>query len=149
MWRERKRYGLISLISWHLLVIFFIPLILKIFEFLQIGPLFELLLDFISFLLGGLLFLISYVYILLIPLVGFAIIKFFQKFVFNAKIQAASRVQKSRCLKCAKKIRLHDSYCPHCGFYQYVECENCHHLTYKNLPYCKECGSSQEERNSP
>ena len=140
---QRKGYGLISLISWHLLVIFFIPLIFKIFEFLQIGPIFELILDLVRTLLGGLLFLISYVYILLIPVVGFIIIKFLQKFIFNAKVQAASRVQKSLCLKCAKKIRRQDTYCPHCGFYQYVECQNCHHLTYKNLPYCKECGTTQ------
>lgn len=34
---QRRGYGLIALISWHLLVIFFIPLVLKIFEFLQVG----------------------------------------------------------------------------------------------------------------
>lgn len=141
---QRKGYGLIALISWHLLVIFFIPLILKIFEFLQIGFLFEWLLDLISILFGGLVFLISYVYILLIPLIGFGIIKFFQRFIFNAKIQAAKRFQKSCCIKCAQKIRFNDSYCPHCGFYQYLECENCHHLTYKNLPYCRNCGYSQD-----
>ncbi|MEQ8964000.1 MAG: hypothetical protein RLP02_39885, partial [Coleofasciculus sp. C2-GNP5-27] len=32
---QRKGYGLIDLISWHLSVVFFIPLIFKIFEFLQ------------------------------------------------------------------------------------------------------------------
>ena len=141
---QRKGYGLISLMSWHLLVIFFIPLILKTFEFLQVGAIFQFLFDIISALFGGLLFLISYAYILLIPLVGFGIIQFFQKVVFNTKIQAASRVQKSRCIKCAKQIRHQDSYCPHCGYYQYLECPNCHSLTYKHLPYCKECGHTQE-----
>ncbi len=101
---QRKGYGLISLISWHLLVIFFIPLLLKIFEFLQIGAIFQFIFDIISALFGRLLFLINYIYILLLPLVGFGAIKFFQKVVFNPKVQAASRVQKSRCLKCAKKI---------------------------------------------
>lgn len=144
---QRKGYGLISLMSWHLLVIFFIPLILKTFEFLQVGVIFQFLFDIISVVFGGLLFLISYAYILLIPLVGFAIIKFFQKVVFNTKIQAASRVQKSRCINCAKKIRHHDSYCPHCGYYQYLECPNCHSLTYKYLPYCKECGHNPEGSN--
>ncbi|WP_414587882.1 hypothetical protein [Scytonema sp. PCC 10023] len=139
-----RGYGLISLISWHLLVIFFIPLILKIFEFLQIGVIFKFLFDIISALFGGLLFLVSYVYILLIPLIGFVIIKFLQKIVFNTKIQAANRVQKSCCLKCAKKIRHHDIHCPHCGYNQYIECPNCHNFTYKHLPYCKECGYSQE-----
>jgi predicted RNA-binding Zn-ribbon protein involved in translation (DUF1610 family) len=140
---QRRGYGLIALIAWHLLVIFFIPLILKIFEFLQVGVIFKFIFDIVSTLLGGLLFLISYVYILIIPLIGFGIIKFLQKIVFNPKIQAANRVQKSRCVKCARKIRQHDLHCPHCGYHQYVECDNCHTITYKHLPHCKECGHSQ------
>jgi hypothetical protein len=139
----RKGYGLIALISWHLLVIFCVPLIIKVFEFLQVGVIFKFIFDIVSKLLGGLLFLVSYVYILLIPLVGFGLIKFFQKFVFNTKIQASNRIQKSSCARCAKKIRLQDSYCPHCGYYQYIECPNCHNLTYKHLSYCRECGQSQ------
>ncbi len=145
---QARRYGLVSLISWHLLVIFFIPLLVKVFEFLQIGAIFKFLFDIVSYLFGGLLFLINYVYILLIPLIGFGIIKFFQTFVFNAKVQAANRVQKSLCVNCAKKIRRSDSYCPHCGYYQYLECENCHHLTYKHLPYCKHCGTYQDSSES-
>ncbi|WP_414577471.1 hypothetical protein [Anabaena sp. CCY 9402-a] len=144
---QRKRYGLISLMSWHLLVIFFIPLILKTFEFLQFGIISQVIFEFISAVLGRLLFLISYVYILLIPLIGFGIIKFFQKIILNPKLQAVSRVQKSRCVKCAKKIQQNDAYCPHCGYYQYVECQNCHNLTYKHLPHCKHCGSVQDSSN--
>ncbi len=140
---QRKGYGLIALINWHLLVIFFIPLIFKVFEFLQVGALFEFLISILSALFGGLLFLINYVYILIIPLVGFGIIKLFQKFAFNPKIQAATRVKNSECLRCARKIRQQDSHCPHCGYFQYAECPNCHELTYKNLPYCKQCGHSQ------
>lgn len=144
---QRRGYGLVSLISWHLLAIFFIPLIVKIFEFLQIGAIFKFLFDIASAIFGGLLFLINYVYILLIPVIGFGIIQFFQKFVFNAKVQAASRVQKSRCVNCAKTIRHLDTYCPHCGYYQYIECHNCHNLTYKHLSYCKHCGTSQVSSN--
>ncbi|MEH2390091.1 MAG: hypothetical protein V7K14_30865 [Nostoc sp.] len=144
---QGRGYGLISLISWHLLVIFFIPLIVKIFEFLQIGVIFKFFFDIISAIFGGLLFLISYIYILLIPIIGFGIIQFFQKFVFNAKVQAASRVQKSHCVNCAKKIRDIDTYCPHCGYNQYIECQNCHNLTYKHLSYCKHCGTSQDSSN--
>ena len=139
----RKGYGLISLISWYLLVIFFIPLVIKFFEFLQLDVVFQFIFNIVQSLLGGLLFLVSYIYILFIPLFGFVIIKFFQKVVFNTKIQAANRAQKSRCVNCAKKIRQSDSHCPHCGYYQYTECENCHNLTYKHLPYCKHCGHPQ------
>ncbi|MHC5735634.1 hypothetical protein [Nostoc sp.] len=144
---QRRGYGLISLISWHLLVIFFIPLIVKIFEFIQIGAIFKFLFDIIGAIFGGLLFLINYIYILLIPIIGFGIIQLFQKFIFNPKIQAASRLQKSRCVNCAKKIRHLDTYCPHCGYYQYIECQNCHNLTYKHLSYCKHCGTSQDSSN--
>lgn len=139
----RKGYGLVALISWHLLVIFLIPLVIKIFEFLQIGVIFKFIFDLVSKLLGGLLFLVSYVYILLIPLLGFGLIKFFQRFVFNPKVQAANRVQKSRCAKCARKLRLQDSHCPYCGYFQYHECPSCRSLTYKHLSYCKECGNPQ------
>ena len=142
---QRSHYGLMSLISWHLLVIFSIPLVLKIFEFLQIGILFDLLFDLIKALFGSLLFLVSYVYILLIPLVGFGLIKLFQYFIFNPQTQAANRVQKSRCIQCAKKLAPHDLHCPHCGYYQYQECHHCHQLTYKYLPHCKECGTVQPD----
>jgi predicted RNA-binding Zn-ribbon protein involved in translation (DUF1610 family) len=145
---QRRGYGLVSLISWHLLVIFFIPLIVKIFEFLQIGAIFKFLFNIISTFFGGLLFLINYAYILLIPIIGFGIIQFFQKVVFNTKVQAANRVQKSRCVNCAKKIRQIDTYCPHCGYYQYIECQNCHNLTYKHLSYCKHCGTSQNSTSN-
>jgi hypothetical protein len=141
---QKRRYGLIALMSWHLLVIFFIPLIIKVFQFLQVGAIFQLVFDAISRLLGQLLFLISYLYILLIPLLGFGIIKFFQRVILNPKNQATNRVQGSLCLNCAKRIRHHDSYCPYCGYYQYNECQNCHQLTYKHLPYCKQCGYVQD-----
>lgn len=140
---QRRGYGLIGLISWHLLVIFLIPLVLKVLEFLQVGVIFQVLLSVVNKLLGGLLFLISYVYIFLIPLIGFGIIKFFQRVVFSTKVQAAKRVQKSQCINCGKTLKSNNAYCPHCGYYQYIECHNCHNLTYKKLPYCYHCGTEQ------
>ncbi|WP_017305020.1 zinc ribbon domain-containing protein [Spirulina subsalsa] len=142
---QRKNYGLVALMSWHLLIIFCIPLILKIFEVLQFGIIFDVLVRVLTRLLGGLLFLISYVYILIVPLVGFGIIKFFQKVVFNRKLQVTNRVQKGKCMNCGKKLRGDESHCPHCGYYQYVECPNCLHLTYKYLSYCKVCGHPQTD----
>jgi hypothetical protein len=141
---QRRGYGLIALISWHLLVIFLIPLLFKVFQFLQVGVLFTFISKVIYNIFGSLLFLISYIYILLIPLLGFGLIKVFQEFVFNSKIQIAKRVQKSQCVNCASKIRSFDIYCPHCSTYQLSECQNCHNLTYKGLPYCNQCGQSQD-----
>lgn len=139
-----KGYGLISLMSWHLLVIFFIPLLIKIFEFLQIGVIFTFLFDIIKVIFGGLLFLVNYLYIFLIPAIGFGIIKFFQQVVFNSKNQASKRVEKSRCLSCGKKIHQNHLHCPHCGYSQYSECSNCHNLAYKLMPYCHHCGTPQD-----
>jgi hypothetical protein len=141
---QRREYGLLALISWHLLIIFLVPLILKFFEFLQLGLVFEFLQNIFTSLFGGLLFLISYLYILLIPTLGFVIIKFFQKVVFNPKAQAAKRFQSSSCIKCGKRIRNQDIHCPHCGYEQYTDCPNCHNSTYKGLPFCSHCGHPQD-----
>lgn len=141
-----KKAGLIALISWHLLIIFFIPLLLKIFEFLQVGAIFQFLLNIITRLFGGLLFLVSYLYIFLIPLVGFTLIKLLQRFTPNSKNQdlISFRFQNQLCVNCAKRIRHQDTHCPHCGYNQYIECQSCHEPTYKYLAHCKHCGSLQE-----
>ncbi len=142
----RRGAGLIALISWHLLAIFFIPLLLKIFEFLQIGVIFQFLLNIVTQIFGNLLFLVNYFYILLIPLVGFGIIKLLQKFTTSKDTKETIRFQNQLCLSCAKKIRPQDPYCPHCGYGQYMECHNCHELTYQHLLHCKQCGQPQESR---
>lgn len=142
----RKHAGLVALISWHLLIIFFIPLLLKIFEFLQVGALFKFLFDLVARIFGGLLFLVNYLYIFLIPLVGFTIVKISQKFFSGSRSidNSSLRFQNQLCLNCAKKIRLQDPYCPHCGVGNYVECQNCREFTYKQLPHCKQCGHIQD-----
>jgi ABC-type multidrug transport system fused ATPase/permease subunit len=141
----RKNAGLVALITWHLLVIFFIPLLLKIFEFLQVGVLLQFLLNIVTTLFGGLLFLVSYLYIFLIPLIGFGIIKISQRLAPSNRIQETMslRFQNQLCLNCAKRIRPQDVHCPHCGYDQYVECQSCHQPTYKHLAHCKQCGSLQ------
>lgn len=139
---DRRRYGLLALMSWHLLVIFLIPLVLKIFELLQVGALFEWLSNVILALFGGLLFLVSYLYILLIPAVGFGIIKVAQALFLNPQRQAAGRIQKQRCFRCGKRLRDLDQHCPHCGYLQWMPCPNCQQPTYRHLPYCRHCGAS-------
>ncbi len=139
---DRHQYGLLALMSWHLLVIFLIPLLLKIFELLQVGVLFRWLSELVLTLLGGLLFLVSYLYILLIPAVGFGIIKLAQTLFLNPQRQAAIRVQKQRCLRCAKRLRQDDQYCPHCGYLQWEPCPACQQPTYRHLPYCRHCGAA-------
>lgn len=135
-----KNFGLQALLSWHLLLIFCIPLIIKIFEFIQFGNLVQIVVESIISLFGGLLFIASYALILVIPLLGLGLIKLLQAWVFNPRVQAKKRLQKMRCINCNSKLRLSDEYCPHCGFHQYVDCANCHQKTYKFTSYCSSCG---------
>ncbi len=140
----RKNYGLVALISWHLLIIATIPALLKVFEFLQVGVLIQWLITTIGRILGGLLFLVSYIQIALIPLVGFGLIKLIQrlsKSSGNAQVQAANRIAQSRCLRCAQKVREGDAHCAHCGYQQYADCPSCHAMTHRQMPHCTHCGA--------
>jgi hypothetical protein len=140
---QRRGYGLAALICWHLLVVFFIPFVFKLFELLQFGPIFVAISNFILEIAQGMIFLVRYAAILTIPLLGFGLIRFFQRFVFNPRLQAANRVQQSRCIRCAKRLAPHEQHCPHCGYHQLTPCPTCHEPTYKHLPHCKNCGASQ------
>nr|OEJ79403.1 hypothetical protein A5482_00645 [Cyanobacterium sp. IPPAS B-1200] len=144
---DKDGNGQLALITWHLLVIFSIPLIAKIFQFLQVGALLSVFADIVAVLFTGLLFVLAYLYIFIIPLITFALIKLSQKLIFNTKNQASKRIQNSKCLRCARKLPPDSLYCPHCGYYQYQECHNCGNLTYKHLSYCINCGASQENND--
>jgi len=144
-----RQRGLQTLLSWHLLLIFCIPLLIKLFTFLQFGNLLGWIIDLIVALVGGLLFVASYLLILLIPLLGFGLIKFLQRFVFNPQVQAKKRIQKSRCIQCNARLRTADPFCPHCGFEQYQECVHCHHRTYKFAHYCRACGTPLQPTEAP
>lgn len=141
----RKNIGLQALLSWHLLLIFCIPLLIKFFEFLQFGNLVGIGIELIIKLFGGLVFVASYALILIIPLLGLGLIKILQRWVFNPRIQAKNRIEKVRCINCNFKLRLSDEFCPSCSFNQYMDCSNCHHKTYKFTKFCSSCGHKIEE----
>jgi hypothetical protein len=141
----RHNHGLLALVSWHLLVISLIPLLLKLAEVTQVGVIFELLLAAVRALAGNLRFLVNYLYLLAVPVVGFALIKLLQALVFNPRLQAAERAQRGRCLHCARKLANADRHCPHCGYAQLRDCVHCHEPTRRHLPYCSHCGAAQLE----
>lgn len=141
----KRDKGLQSLLSWHLLLIFCIPLLIKFFEFIQFGNLISIVFEWITAILGGLLFIASYGLILLIPLLGFGLIKILQIFVFNPRVQAKNRIKKIHCINCNFKLRLSDKFCPYCGFHQYTDCPHCHQTTYKFMNFCRHCGRTLEE----
>jgi hypothetical protein len=140
----RNNKDLLALLTWHLLLIFCLPLLIKLFEFLQFGNLVGVVIEGLTTLLGGLLFIASYALILVIPLVGFGLIKFLQRFVFNPRVQARNRIQKVHCINCNFKLVAGDEFCPSCGFNQFVSCSSCDRKTYKFTNFCKHCGHPLE-----
>jgi RNA polymerase subunit RPABC4/transcription elongation factor Spt4 len=136
----RRGHDLVALISWHLLVITLIPLLLKLLAFTQVGALFTLLAGWIRSRLGDLLFLISYLYILLIPLLGYGLIQLLQKVVLHPRLQAMARVQRGRCLRCARRLPPDSAHCPYCGTGQLQQCPACDRPTQRGLPHCRHCG---------
>jgi predicted RNA-binding Zn-ribbon protein involved in translation (DUF1610 family) len=140
----RKNYGLVALITWHLLIIALVPALFKLFEFLQVGVFFQWIATTIIGIFGGLLFLASYVQILLIPLAGFALIKFIQRLGKSSgkpQVKAAMRIALSQCLSCGKKVRSGDIHCAHCGYQQLAPCPTCDTLTHRHMPHCTHCGA--------
>jgi hypothetical protein len=129
-----------ALLSWHLLLIFCIPLLIKALEFIQFGNLLAFVFDFLVTLLGGLVFISSYLLIFIIPLFGFGSIKLLQRFVFNPQIQAKNRIQKQRCIQCSCRLGRGEEFCAFCGFGQYIDCPQCHQKTYKYTEFCRRCG---------
>ncbi|BAW97176.1 hypothetical protein NIES970_21220 [[Synechococcus] sp. NIES-970] len=129
-----------ALLSWHLLLIFCIPLLIKVLEFIQFGNLIALVFDVLVALLGGLVFVSSYLLIFIIPLIGFGLIKLLQRFVFNPKVQAKSRIQKQRCIQCSCRLSQGEIFCPFCGFEQYSACPRCDRPIHKYTEFCRHCG---------
>jgi hypothetical protein len=141
----KKNKAVLALVSWHLLLIFCIPLLVKFFEFIQFGNLLGIIIGQFTILLGGLRFIANYLLILIIPIAGFGLIKFLQRFVFNPKVQARNRIQNVRCINCSFKLTIGDGFCPSCGFNQFMDCPNCSQKTYKFTRFCKHCGHSLEQ----
>lgn len=147
LWRYRiainKTLAFQALIFWHLFLVFLIPAILQLLIFIQLGYIFSLFFQLIESIFSGFLVFGVYASIIIIPFVGFYLLKSFQKFVFNDKILAISRVQRQECVHCAKKLRIDDIFCPYCGTGQFENCKNCNTKTYKHLKYCKNCGAEK------
>lgn len=137
---NKKNWGLLAILSWHLFLIFCIPAVFRLFEFLQFGSIAQW---FLEVLFSSLAFLGSYLLIFLIPLIGYLFILFFQKIVFNKKSQFKKRLAGKECFDCGYKLNNGEFYCPNCGICQFKECHNCHKPRYQNMEFCQHCGTKK------
>lgn len=63
-----------------------------------------------------------------------------QKLIENKKKFAKERFFKWQCIDCWKKLLDNSTFCSHCGFDQYSECEKCGTKNPKSFEYCNKCG---------
>ena len=132
-----------SLVSSHLLVIVFIPVLFKIVELIyDILPkkFFKQLIDLLESL--QLVALWHYLMMAVIILASLALIYLFQKKLFSKEKLMVKRISKGACQNCGTHLPGNTLACPFCGFEQYKLCSNCDKPTYVYGMFCKECGHS-------
>jgi len=134
-----------SLVSSHLLVIVFIPVLFKIAELIyDIIPK-TFLKQFIELLESlKLVALWHYLMMALIILGALGLIYLFQKKLFSEEKLIEKRISKGDCQDCGKHLPENISACPFCGFEQFKACGHCAKPTYVFSKFCKECGHSHQ-----
>lgn len=129
------------LVSSHLLVIVFIPVLFKIINLVyNIIPK-KLLQQFIELLQRfNLIAIWYYVFMGLGILAALALVYLFQKKLFSHAKLIEKRIAKGRCQECGKHLPAGATACPFCGFQQFRACPNCNQPTFVYGKYCRECG---------
>lgn len=140
----QKNSSLQTLISSHLLVVSFIPVLFKVLKLiLDIIPhrllesLFELLVSL------RIIAIWHYIIILLAILLALVVIYLIQKKLFSREKIMEKRLIKGACCSCGKKLPPHAANCPFCGIQQQKECEHCNNKTYVAGKCCIHCGKTR------
>lgn len=136
-----KNRGLQTLVSSHLLVVSFIPILCKIFETVyDIIP--KKLLKRLIDLLESLKLVAIWHYLLMALAIGAALflIYIFQKKLFSREKLMERRITRGECQRCGKRLPAGSQACPFCGFVQFKPCSHCNKLMHVQGKYCRECG---------
>lgn len=130
-----------TLISTHLLVVAFIPIIFKIMAVvLDLIP-HHFLKDLFNLLKAlHIIALWHYIVIFATICAGVLAVYIIQKKFFNIKRIQQKRLTKGECYSCGKKLPNADGICPFCGANQFITCEHCRAETYISGDYCRHCG---------
>jgi len=137
----RKRRGIQTLVSSHLLCIAFIPIFCKIVETLyDIIPkiLLKRIIDFLE--AFKLVAIWHYLVIVLAVAAALFLIYVFQKKLFSQEKLVERRISKGACQHCGKHLPPKSQTCPFCGFAQFKTCGSCNKPMYVYGKYCGECG---------
>lgn len=132
-----------QLVSSHLLVVVFIPVIFKVMELVYyILP--KKLLQYIFELLESLKLVAIWHYVMMGLGIFFALvlIYFMQNKMFSQEKLIKKRIVKGQCQNCGLHLPSDSNACSVCGFMQFKECSHCNKNTYVHGKYCRECGAS-------
>lgn len=133
-----------SLVSAHLLVIAFIPVIIKVSELLYdiiprklLQRIFEVLESF------NLVAIWHYI-VMAVGIAGaLALIYVMQKKIFSHQKVMQKRIAKGLCQECGVALASGSQACSSCGFKQFRLCGHCNHDTYVHGKFCRSCGGEE------
>ena len=132
------------LVSSHLLIVVFIPVLIKICELLYKVIPQKLLQHIIGFLESiGLVAIWHYLVIAIAIAAAMMLIYLFQKKLFSHDKELAKRIAKGLCQNCGVKISPDSPACPQCGFGQFHPCTHCNEMTFVHGVHCRVCGQLQ------
>ena len=140
----RKKRGVQTLVSSHLLVVSAIPVLFKLLETVyDIIPK-TLLKKFIA-LLESLKLVAIWHYLVMALAVAAALflIYLFQKKLFSREKLTERRIAKGQCQQCGKPLPKGAAACVFCGFQQFKTCPACGKPTPVFGKHCQHCGTAQ------
>jgi predicted RNA-binding Zn-ribbon protein involved in translation (DUF1610 family) len=146
-WNARsisRRRPFQALVSSHLLVVVFIPVLFKIVELVyDIIP--KRLLKQIIDLLESLNLVAIWHYLVMgaAILAALVLIYILQKKLFSHERLIEKRITRGLCQECGARLPGESLACPICGFKQYRQCSHCHKPTYVYGKHCRECGTQE------
>jgi len=132
-----------KLVSSHLLVVVFIPVIFKVIELVyDILP--KNLLRHVFELLASLKLVAIWHYAMMGAgiFAALALIYFMQQKLFSHGKLIQKRIVKGQCQNCGVHLPGGSNACSVCGFMQFKQCGHCSKNTYVHGTYCRECGVS-------
>lgn len=136
-----------TLVSSHLLVIVFIPVLFRIIDLVyDIIP--KKLLKHLIELLQSLNLIAIWYYLLMTAgiLAALALVYLFQKKLFSREKLIEKRIARGRCQDCGKHLPEGATACPFCGFGQFRPCPSCNRPTFVYGRYCRECGHAIDQK---
>jgi len=137
----RAGRGLQALVSAHLLVVSFIPILCKLIEALYriiprrlLTALFEFLEAF------RLVAIWHYLVMAAVIAAALVVIHLFQRKLFSRERLLERRIARGECQGCGKHLPADSSACPFCGYAQFHSCSSCQGLMHRHARFCRHCG---------